>query len=58
MPLEEGLEKINQQRRLMYYFQRVNGHLHNGLDTVITMDATNSILHGREILLKCRNIEN
>lgn len=38
MPLEERLEKINQQQRLMYYFQRVNRHLHNGLNTVITME--------------------
>lgn len=40
MPLEERLEKINKQQRLMYYFQRMKGHLHNGLDTVIIIDAT------------------
>lgn len=35
MRLEERLMKINAQRRLMYYFERVNGKYHNGLDTVI-----------------------
>ncbi len=37
MRLEERLMKINDQCRLMYYFERVNGKYHNGLDTVISI---------------------
>lgn len=38
MRLEERLMKINAQRRLMYYFERVNGKYHNGLNTVISIE--------------------
>ena len=38
MRLEERLMKINAQHRLMYYFERVNGKYHNGLNTVISIE--------------------
>lgn len=35
--LEERLTKINQQQRLMYYFDKVDGVFYHGLDTVIVL---------------------
>lgn len=35
--LEERLTKINQQQRLIYYFDKVDGVFYHGLDTVIVL---------------------